>query len=82
MQRSSMRRWQQEYLKALRERYTMKKNRNVIEPAVGDVVGIKGDKHNKRKWKIGIIKQLHPGQGGIVTVVREWCRKNQIEGAF
>ena len=76
------RRWQQEYLKVLRERHTMKKNWNIIEPAVGDVVGIKGDKHNKRKWKIGIIKQLHPGQGGIVTVVREWCRKNQIEGAF
>lgn len=54
----------------------MKKNRNDIEPAVGDVVGIKDDKHNKRKWKIGIIKQLHPSQGGIVRVVREWYRNN------
>ena len=43
------RRWQQEYLKALRERHSMKKNRKVSEPAVSDVVVIKGDKSNKGK---------------------------------
>ena len=50
------RRWQQEYLKALRERHNMKYNQKAIKPATGDVVVIKGDERNKGKWKIGIIE--------------------------
>ena len=74
-------RWQQEYLRALRERHNMEKNRNVIEPAVGDLVVIKGEERNKGKWKTGIIEQLYPGQDGIVRVVRVRGVKNQIERA-
>lgn len=40
------RRWQQEYFKALCERHNMKKDPNVTEPAVRDVVVIKGDERN------------------------------------
>ena len=58
------RRWQQEYINPLRERHNMKKNRNVIESAVGDMVVIKGGEHNKGKWKIDI-----PGRDGIVRAV-------------
>ena len=65
----------------MRERHNKKKNRNVIEPAVGDLVVIKGEERNEGKWKIGIIEQLYPGQDGIVRVVRVRCVKNQIERA-
>ena len=55
-------RWEREYLTALRERHNMKCKTNQQEIKVGDVVMIKGEDKRRGTWKVGIISEVYPGK--------------------
>lgn len=72
-------RWDREYLRALRERHSaihLEKEANMKE---GDVVMIKGDEKNRAHWKIGIITNLISGRDGIVRAVKLRAGKSSLE---
>jgi len=61
------RRWRDEYLTSLRERYSdEKQNKEVV--SVGDVVHIHDDRP-RVNWKIGLVTELHRGPDGLVRSV-------------
>jgi len=72
-------RWQTEYLKALRERHNMKSNARETTLKPGDVMIIKSDERNRRKWKLGIVDQLFEGRDGVVRGVRLRAGKSYLE---
>lgn len=50
-----MKRWSQEYLKALRETHNMRKKPTLHKSVkLGHVVFIKGDDKNRGRWNMGI----------------------------
>ena len=56
---SIWKRWNAEYLRALRERHNMKHKVKKMKISIGDVVLIKNEDRNRRKWKIGIVDKLY-----------------------
>ena len=71
-------RWTSEYVKALRERHTQKKNVNSTVKD-GDVVIIKGDEKNRGFWKLGIVTSLIKGKDGVVRGVKLRAGKGIME---
>ena len=65
----------EEYLKSLRERHKMQ----LITTKRGNVVLIKGDERNRRKWKIGIIGSFIVGKDGVVRGVHLRAGKSHLE---
>ena len=55
---AAWRRWQREYVTALRKRHNIQYKSIAVSINVGDVVMIKGESKNREKWKIGIINKL------------------------
>ncbi|XP_048486334.1 uncharacterized protein LOC125490598 [Plutella xylostella] len=70
------RRWQNEYLNTLQQRY--KWQERVPAPRIGDIVVIKQDDLPPTKWLLGFIKNVHPGADNLVRVVTVQC-KGQTE---
>ena len=52
------RRWQREYMTALRERHNMQDKSKAVNINVGDVVMIKDESKKRGKWKIGMVNEL------------------------
>ena len=73
-------RWQDEYVRGLRERHQRVKGKEA-ERKVGDVMLIKGDERNRGHWKIGVIDTLIPGRDGIVRAVKLRAGKSYLERA-
>ena len=73
------RRWTKEYLRALRERHNLKHETKLATPKVGDVVIIKNDDRNRRKWQLGVIVQLLTGKDGIVRGAKLRAGKGVLE---
>ncbi|CAG9087799.1 unnamed protein product [Plutella xylostella] len=73
------RRWQNEYLNTLQQRY--KWQERVPAPKIGDIVVIKQDDLPPTKWLLGIIKNVHPGADNLVRVVTVQC-KGQTENSW
>ncbi|XP_076246223.1 uncharacterized protein LOC143186434 [Calliopsis andreniformis] len=61
-------RWQQEYLHELQQRYKWQMN-NSSDIRIGMLVVIREDNTPPLRWRLGRIVELHPGSDGIVRVV-------------
>ena len=55
------RRWQREYLTALRERHNLTHKAAKFQPNVGDVVIIKTENKNRGSWPLAIVNKTYPG---------------------
>lgn len=73
------RRWSQEYLAYLMQRY--KWTKHVQEPNIGDIVLIKEDNLPPAKWLMGKIIDKHPGLDNITRVVTLKCNNSFIKRA-
>ena len=67
---AAWRRWQQEYVTALRERHNMQPKSKAVNINVGDVVMIKGESKKRGRWKIGIISKLFQGKNDQIRGAR------------
>ena len=47
--------------------------------AVGDVVILKSEERNRRKWPLGIVQELYPGRDGVVRAVKLRSGRNFLE---
>ena len=65
---SIWKRWNAEYLRALRERHNMKHKVKKMKISIGVVVLIKNADRNRRKWKIGTVDKLCYGRDVIRAV--------------
>ena len=72
-------RWQTEYLRALRERHNMKHNGKMANISIGDVEIIKGEEKNRCKWKFGIMERLVTGNDCVVRGAKLRIGKSTIE---
>lgn len=67
MVQSFWKRWSQEYLATLMNRY--KWSSQVPEPKIGDIVLIKEDDLPPSRWLMGRVEHKHPGNDNITRVV-------------
>ena len=72
-------RWQREYLVALRERHSLVHKTPKYEVKVGDVVIVKTDSKNRGKWPLAIVEKLFPGPDGLSRAVRVKTEKGVLE---
>ena len=71
VQRQSLaRRWNREYLTALRERHNLAHKESKFQPKPGDAVLVRTDNKNRGKWPLAIVQETYPGKDGIVRAVR------------
>ena len=63
-------RWQREYLAALRERHNLAHKASNFQPSSGDVVIVKADNKNRGTWPLAIVDQVFPGKDGVVRAVQ------------
>ena len=72
-------RWNSEYVKALRERHNC--NRKVKSPklSVGDVVIVRSKEMNRAKWPLGIVEELITGKDDVVRAVKLRAGKSYLE---
>ena len=71
------------HLKALRERHDMRRKTTMhksIEP--GEVVLIKEDNKNRRKWSMGIVTKLFQGNDGEIRAAELRAGKDKLERAI
>ena len=61
-------RWQTEYVRALRERHDVMK-RTPFHPEIGEVVLVVADSKNKHEWHHGLVCELLKGKDGVVRGV-------------
>ena len=47
----------------------MKHKVKKMKISIGDVVSIKNEDHNRRKWKIGIVDKLYYGRDNVIRAV-------------
>ena len=73
------RRWQREYLTALRERHNLSNKLSKFQPKEGDVVIVKGDSKNRGTWNLGVVTQIFIGRDGITRGVPLKTRKGTLE---
>ena len=59
---SLWKRWQREYLRALRERHNLTHKISKFQPKEGDVVIVKADSKNRGTWPLAIIKEIYQGR--------------------
>ena len=62
-------RWQREYLTALRERHNLTHKATKFQPQTGDVVIIKTDNKNRGTWPLAVVSKVFPGKDGIIRAV-------------
>ena len=74
-------RWNNEYLRGLRERHNLIHNGKSNNIAIGDVMLIKGDARNRAKWNYGIVTKLISGRDGVVRGVKLRAGKDHLERA-
>ena len=67
---SLWRRWNREYLTALRERHNLAHKESKFQPKPGDAVLVQTDNKNRGKWPLAIVQETYPGKDGIVRAVR------------
>ena len=72
-------RWESEYMRALRERHNAMHSGKQSQLEEGDVVMIRGEEKNRAHWKIGIVTELMPGRVNIVRAVRLRAGKSFME---
>ena len=72
-------RWSSEYLRGLREQHNLKHQGKPCTLAVGDVVILKSEERNRRKWALGIVQELYPGRDRVVRVVKLCSGRNFLE---
>ena len=63
------RRWQREYLTALRERHNLTHKTSRHHLKEGDVVIVKSDSKNRGTWPLAIVSNIYPGCDGVVRAV-------------
>ena len=64
------RRWTTEYLRALRERHTVKHNTKPNSLSVGDVVIIKSDERNRNQWPMGVAEEIFTRRDGVIGAAK------------
>ena len=74
-------RWENEYLRGLRERHNLKHSEKPNILSVGDVMLIKGDHKNRAKWNIGIVSELITGRDGVIRGAKLRAGNNYLERA-
>ena len=79
---SIWKRWNGEYLTALRERHNRKNGGKGRIAEVGDLVLIKDDAKNRGKWSVGVVKGLYQGRDGVVRGAKLKTRKTHIDRAL
>ena len=67
---AAWRRWQREYITALRGKHDMKHKSSEKEIKVGEIVMVKGEDKRRGTWKIGRVDELFVGKDGITRGVR------------
>ncbi|XP_063623101.1 uncharacterized protein LOC134795200 [Cydia splendana] len=70
------RKWSQEYLTTLYQRY--KWTKVTPEPQVGDVVLVKEDDLPPSKWLYGLVQEKHPGPDNVTRVVTLKCNHSKL----
>ena len=59
-------RWTEEYLRVLRERYNLKYVGKERVPKMGDVLLIKDNASSRNKWSFGVVKEMYQARNGVV----------------
>ena len=77
--KAAWRRWNNDYLKALRERHNMKCKTSSMQIKEGDVMLIKSSEKNRGRWKIGIVNDLYYGKDKVVRAARLRAGKSYLE---
>jgi len=78
---NAWKRWEAEYVLALRERHKMKHKTQTLTPSVGDVVMIKGDSRNRGSWNIGIVVNVFQSKDNAIRAVRLKTKNGHLERA-
>ena len=73
------RRWQREYLTALRERHNLVHKTANHKIKVGDAVIVRTDNKNRGKWPLAVVQQIFPGRDGYTRAVQLRTSKGVIE---
>jgi hypothetical protein len=76
---SLWRRWQREYLTALRERHNLTHKTSKHQPKEGDVVIVKSDSKNRGTWPLAIVNKIYPGRDGLIRAVELKTANGTIE---
>ena len=72
-------RWQREYLTALRERHNLVHKTTKRKLKLGDVVIVRTDDQNRGKWPLAIVQQLCLGPDGLTRAVLLKTKNGKIE---
>lgn len=76
---SLWKRWQREYLTALRERHSLVHKTPKYEVKEGDAVIVKTDDKNRGKWPLAIVEKLFPGPDGRTRAVQLKTKNGVLE---
>ncbi len=76
---SLWKRWQSEYLRALRERHDATDPGRETKLKRGDIVMIKGEEKNRSKWRVGKVTGLIVGRDGVARGAKIQTAKSDIE---
>ena len=71
-------RWQTEYVRALRERHDVTRT-TPFHPEMGEVVLVVADSKNRHEWHHGLVCELLNGKDGVVRGVRMIVRNKIME---
>ena len=66
---AAWKRWIHEYLIALRERHNIRHKEKPVKIKISDVVIIKGDQKNRKKWKIKIVQNIFTSKDNIIRSI-------------
>ena len=73
------RRWQREYLTALRERHNLVHKTANHKITVGDAVIVRTDNKNRGKWPLAVVQQIFPGRDSYTRAAQLTTSKGVIE---
>ena len=73
------RRWQREYLTALRERHNLTHKVSKFQPKEGDVVVVKGESKNRGTWPSAVVNKTFVGKDGVIRGVELRTGKGILE---
>ena len=76
---AAWKRFQHEYLVALRERHNLNHKGKQANIKIGDVVIIKGESKNRGTWKLAVVEKLHTGKDNVIRAVGLRTAKNYLE---
>ena len=76
---SLWRRWQREYLTALRERHNLVHKTTKQQVKIGAAVIVRTDDKNRGKWPLAVVQQLYPGSDGQIRAVLLKTKNGTIE---